>query len=101
MTPYYERTLDSFADAVITRTIRSERNWYAVLDTGPYCETSLDFSTCRPTEAEAIAACAAKIRADAKGIGKYAPHGLLTPCYDLHFRLMRWWAEKEVNFSST
>lgn len=98
-TPYYERTLDSFADSIITRVHRNESRtgWYACLDVGPESYVSdPDFSTYAATRKEAIRLCAEAIRQDAKGIGKYAPHSLLVPGdYDLHFRLMKHWAKKE------
>lgn len=40
--------------------------------------------------------CATKIRNDAKGIGKFAPHSALLPGYELHFVLMAHWAAKEA-----
>jgi hypothetical protein len=98
MTPYYERKPNSFADDIITKVSQGDNGlWYATLDTGPNRALSdPDFSTCAETPEEATRRCAAAIRADAQGIGKYAPHGCLKPgSYDLHFRLMKWWAEKE------
>lgn len=93
-----QRTLDSFADHIITRASRGKDSglWYAVLDVPlPGYVADPDFSTCCRTKAEAVAACAKKIREDAKGIGKYAPHDLVTPSYDLHYRLMPHWEAKE------
>ena len=95
--PYYERSLDSFADDVIT-SVRPGRNglWYAVLDVGPnHYPGDPDFSTCCDSNARAIAECAKKIRNDAKGVGKYAPHSILVTPYDFHFRLAKHWASKE------
>ena len=98
MTPYYKRMLDSFADGIITKVVHGDHLWYATLDTGPYYKGfGPDFSSSGKTPEEAVANCAAKIRADAQGTGKFAPHDILTPGYDLHFRLMKWWAEKETN----
>ncbi|MCE6958721.1 hypothetical protein LAZ40_06630 [Cereibacter sphaeroides] len=88
------RTLDSFADDIICQR-SGDRN--AVLDCGfldnisdpdfaPY-GYGADF-------AEAARNCAQWIRADARGIGKYAPHRCLTG-YDLHYRLMPHWDRKE------
>lgn len=97
--PYYKRTLDSFADEIITSAIRSGdgRRWYAVIDVGPKRWVSdPDFSRCGATRQEAQRQCAQAIRNDARGIGKYAPHSLLRDGYDLHFRLMKHWAEKEA-----
>ncbi len=97
--PFYKRTLESFADETITcaRPSRDGQRWYAVIDVGPQGRVSdPDFSNCAATETEARRRCAARIRADAKGIGKYSPHSLLKPGYDLHFRLMKHWAEKET-----
>jgi hypothetical protein len=71
-------SLDKFTDATLTRAQRSESGlWYAVIDHAPaVAEFSwLDFSSCSSvSEAAARSSCAAKIRADANGIGKYAPH---------------------------
>lgn len=91
------RTLDSFADEIITKVSRAQNGlWYATLDVGPrWFVSDPDFSTCAVTKEAAIAKCAAKIRADARGEGKYAPHDLLLPGYSLHYRLMPYWAEKE------
>lgn len=91
-TPFYERTLDSFSDAVITSARQGNDStlWYAVLDWGARSYPSdADFSTCASTREEAVALCAAKIRDDQKGIGKYAPHDL-----DM-WRLCEHWVSKE------
>ncbi len=95
--PFYKRTLDSFADDVITRSRPSSdgRGWYASLDVGPDSQVSdPDFCRYAKTQAAAIALCAAAIRSDAQGIGPYAPHRCFSD-YDLHFRLMKHWAAKE------
>ena len=65
------RTLDSFADETITCARQSDNGlWYAILDVGPdgYVGDP-DFVTCRDTREQAVAACAATIRADAVGVG--------------------------------
>lgn len=95
--PYYERSLGSFSDEVITDVIEGRNGtWYAVLDVGPKRGPGdPDFSTGARTREDAVALCAAKIRRDAVGVGKYAPHSVLTG-YDLHFRLARHWASKEA-----
>lgn len=95
---FYERTLDSFADHIITRARPYDGGWHAVLDCGFRTNVSdPDFSThgYGRTKEEAQAKSAAAIRADAVGVGKYAPHSLLVPGYDLHWRLMRHWDMKE------
>jgi len=98
-TPFYRRTLDSFGDEIITR--QSEREgggWHAVLDCGIDSQVSdPDFSPWGygATREEAARNCAAAIRKDAQGMGKFAPHSVLVPGYDLHFRLMRHWDKKE------
>ena len=99
-TPYYERTLDSFADHIITRcTDKPSSNGYynAVLDTGPNGHVSDPDFACQgygKTRAEAIAKCATAIRADARGVGKYAPHRCFQG-YDFHWRLAKYWEMKE------
>jgi hypothetical protein len=103
--PFHERTLDSFSDETITRAWPSketENLWYAVLDVGPMRNVSdPDFSTAAKTREEAIAKAARKIRDDARGIGKYAPHAILRPgSYDLRWRLMKHWADKEAKGSA-
>lgn len=98
---YWERTLDSFADDIITKCTDklSESGFYnASLDTGPNHYISDPDFACSgygKTREEAIAKCAAAIRADSKGIGKYAPHSCFLG-YDFHFRLAKYWAEKEA-----
>lgn len=94
--PFYERSLDSFADEIITR-VRSSldgERYYAVLNAPYESRITTDFSTCRPTPELAVAACAAKIRQDHLGTGKYAPHACLQG-YTLKFVLMKYWAELE------
>ena len=99
-TPYYERTLDSFADHTITKcTDKPSANGFynATLDTGPNGSLSdPDFAPhgYGKTREEAIAKCAAAIRADARGIGKFAPHSCFQG-YDFHWRLAKYWSEKE------
>lgn len=97
--PFYERDLASFADDIITRQTRnSDGSWHAVLDCGliPHLSDP-DFSPYgyAATKEEAARRSAHAIRQDAKGIGKYAPHSVLVPGYDLSFRLMRHWDKKE------
>lgn len=98
-TPFYKRTLDSFADHIITRARpRDDGSWHAVLDCGFRSHVSdPDFSPYGygQSREEASARSAAAIRADARGIGKFAPHSLLVPGYDLHWRLMKHWEMKE------
>lgn len=97
--PFYERTLDSFADHIITRQRqRKDGNWHAVLDCG-FDERVSDpdfgpdgYGATRKQSAER---CAYAIRQDAIGIGKFAPHSILTDGYDLHWRLMKHWEKKE------
>lgn len=95
-TPFYERTLDSFANNIIVRTIRTKEGlYYGVLNKPSVTHITEDFATCRETEAKAIADCAKKIRNDHLGIGKYAPHACLRDGYTLRFELMKYWAEQE------
>jgi hypothetical protein len=98
-TPFYKRTLDSFADDVITRQRpRADGGWHAVLDTGVTRQVSdPDFSPSGygATREEAARRCARAIRDDASGIGKFAPHSVLEDGYDLRWRLMRHWDKKE------
>jgi hypothetical protein len=98
-TPYYQRTLDSFADHIISKARpRKDGGWHAVLDCSFKTYVSdPDFSThgYGKDAAEAHARSAKGIRDDAIGIGKYAPHAILKDSYDLHWRLMRHWDRKE------
>lgn len=98
-TPFYERTLDSFADHIITRQRqRKDGNWHAVLDCSFDDQVSdPDFSPYGygATREQAAERCAHAIRQDAIGIGKFAPHSVLKDGYALHFRLMRHWEKKE------
>ncbi len=96
--PFWGRTLDSFSDETITKVRQSEGGtWYASLDTGPDRYVSdPDFAVGAATRHEAVRLCAARIRADARGEGKYAPHDLLVPGrYDFSYRLAKHWAAKE------
>lgn len=97
--PFYERTLDSFADHIITRQRqRNDGNWHAVLDCGFDKRVSdPDFSPYGygATRKQSAERCAYAIRQDAIGIGKFAPHSILTDGYDLHWRLMKHWEKKE------
>lgn len=96
MTEYYNRTLDSFADEIITRCSGPTNGWYhAVLDRGPY-DISFDFAAYGygRTREEAIARCASEIRRDARGIGKFAPHDCFRG-YTFRFQLCKYWSEKE------
>ncbi|TLX16251.1 hypothetical protein [Rhizobium sp. MHM7A] len=97
-TPFYKRTLDSFADHIITRARRYGDGFHAVLDCGfdSYVGDP-DFSPhgYGKTKEEAARRSAAAIRNDAIGIGKFAPHSLLVPGYELNFRLMKHWDMKE------
>ena len=97
-TPFYKRTLDSFADHIITRARPYDGGFHAVLDCGFHTYVSdPDFSSYGygKTMEEAASRSATAIRNDAMGIGKYAPHSLLVPGYDLRFRLMKHWDMKE------
>jgi hypothetical protein len=97
--PFYERTLDSFADHIITRQRqRNDGNWHAVLDCGFEKRVSdPDFSPYGygATRKQSAERSAHAIRQDAIGIGKFAPHAILTDGYDLHWRLMKHWEKKE------
>lgn len=97
--PYYERNLDSYADHIICFVRQNrEGHWRAVLDCGLTSDPAdPDFASHgygRSME-EAAKRCADVVRADALGIGKFAPHSVLVPGYELHFKLMRHWAKKE------
>jgi hypothetical protein len=95
-TPFYERSLDSFADEIITQVAQSNDGlYYAWLARPPGSYITADFSACRTTAEQAIAHCAAKIRQDHLGIGRYAPHRCLSDGYTLRFVLMKYWAELE------
>jgi len=97
--PYYERNLDSYADHIICH-VRQDRegHWRASLDCGLTLDPSdPDFAShgYGASMEQAAQRCADVIRADAMGIGKFAPHRVLTPGYDLKSKLMRHWAKKE------
>lgn len=97
--PFHERTLDSFADDIIVRVQPSGdgNRWHAALDVGLWrFNGDPGFTTTDPDRDDAVGRCARAIRDDAMGIGKYAPHTLLSPKgYDFRFRLCRHWATKE------
>lgn len=97
--PYYKRELSSFDDQIITRQRPTrDGNWHAVLDCGFDTHVSdPDFSPSGygANREQAAANSAFAIRQDAVGIGKFAPHDVLVPGYDLSFRLMRHWDLKE------
>lgn len=101
--PFYERSLDSFSDETITHVHPSDSGvlWYATLDASPQARWpgSPDFSRCAGSREAAIEACARAIRDDAQGIGKYAPHTILTG-YGL-FQLRRHWEKKEIVAASS
>lgn len=102
LVPYRQRTLESFADDVITTSHRGEsgRYWYAKLDVGPQKQVSdPDFSQCAESEEEARAKCARTIRDDARGIGKYAPHSILVD--GLQSRLLKHWVQKEIEMRTS
>lgn len=88
-----ERTLDDFADHIITRNTKRGN---AVLDTGFKSQVSdPDFAPngYGPTPADACVNCATAIRANAKGT---KPRSCIKPDgYDLRYRLMRVWVRKE------
>ena len=97
--PFYKRTLDSFADHIISRQKRrDDGGWHAVLDCGfdDYVSDP-DFSPdgYGATREQAAARSANAIRQNAMGIGKNAPKSVLEDGYDLHFRLMKHWDKKE------
>jgi len=97
--PYYQRSLDSFTNEIITRVWPSPSGnlWHVVLDTGVVDHPGdPDFSWAAKTPEDAVSQCAERIRKDAKGIGKYAPHSIMVPGHDLHHRLMKHWADKET-----
>jgi len=91
------RTLDSFDDETIVKVRQSSNLWYAQLEYGDaeIYPSYPDFSTCANTRESAIKQCADKLRNDAIGIGKYAPHSILTR-YELHYVLFPQWEKKEL-----
>jgi hypothetical protein len=99
-TPFWQRTLDSFADEVIARAYyvpvddEGRGGYYAaILRTPKYDLCDPDFRSYGDTAAQAQAACAKKIRAAAKD-GRY--ERVLQPGrYDFHFRLCKHWVEIE------
>ncbi|MFO1027771.1 MAG: hypothetical protein U1E70_21550 [Acetobacteraceae bacterium] len=96
--PFDERTLDSFADEIIVRAEpAADGRWRAVLDVGLWrFNGDPEFASTDTSREAAVARCAQTIRDDARGIGRYAPHTLLSPKgYDFRFRLCRHWVTKE------
>ncbi|NTF18096.1 hypothetical protein G6L37_06735 [Agrobacterium rubi] len=97
--PYYERTLDSYADHIICHVRQNrEGHWRAILDCGLAAGPGEpDFAShgYGASPEQAAQRCADAIRANASEIGNRAPHRHLTPGYDLKFTLMRHWAKKE------
>jgi hypothetical protein len=94
--PFWERPLSDFSDDTITKVRQvSHGGWYASLDAGPEerWASTPDFATCAATPEEAVRRCAETIRNDQIGIGKYAPHSILSG-YGL-FLLRKHWARKE------
>jgi len=94
--PFWQKTLDDYPDDIIVRTRASGRGWYAVLDSGfDSSPGDPDFSTFGETREQAVANAARIIRADAQGIGKFAPHSILVQPYSLHFQLCKHWELKQ------
>ncbi len=65
--------------------------WYATVALDRIWAGDPDLSACAKTADEAIARCAARVRADLRGEGKYAPHW--NP-YDVTFRLLPHWEQR-------
>ena len=83
--------IEQVPDHILTRAERASSGlWYAVLNLPPGSFSWLDFSTCADTEDAARAQCATKIRDDARGIGKFAPHAELTG-YSLYYKQIPYW----------
>jgi hypothetical protein len=97
--PFYQRTLDSFSDEIITSVRQSSDNglWYASLALAPGMIRMLypNYSTCRNTREEAVRDCAQRIRESAAQRPDYHGRLLAPDGYYFCFKLARHWVEKE------
>ena len=92
--PWYERTLNSFANNIITRASKGKTCWYASLDNRALTYAfPPDFSTGADTREDAIRFCSLKLRLDALGVGKYAPHNVFKSID--FWNLKDFWRKKE------
>jgi hypothetical protein len=87
------RRLEPLPDAAICNASQggSKNLWYATVALDTRCPSDPDFLTTRKTKQAAIHDCAAKVRADLHGEGKYAPHW---SDYDVIYRLLPYWEQR-------
>jgi hypothetical protein len=65
--------------------------WYASVALEKRWPSDPDFATTRKNKHAAIRSCAAKVRADLRGKGAYAPHW---SHYDMIYRLLPYWEQR-------
>lgn len=95
-TPFYQRTLDSFADDIITEVRQGGRGlWYAAADFRANPRTHSDFANAGSTREEAVARCAAAMRQSARGENPKGYRCGELEGYMLHWHHMALWAQKE------
>lgn len=87
------RRLEALPDAAICNAHRggSKNLWYATVALDTRWPSDPDFMTARKTQQAAIRDCAAQVRADLRGEGKYAPHW---SDYDVTYRLLPYWEQR-------
>jgi len=87
------RRLKALPDAAICNASQggSHNLWYATVALDTRWPSDPDFLTTRKTKQAAIHDCAAKVRGDLHGEGKYAPHW---SDYDVTYRLLPYWEQR-------
>jgi hypothetical protein len=86
------RRLQALPDeALVVARQADNGRWYATVALDRRWPSDPDFSTCCTTAPEAVQRCAASIRADLRGEGKYAPHWT---AYDVTYHLMTHWESR-------
>ena len=87
------RRLEALPDAAICNAHQggSKNLWYATVALDTRWPSDPDFMTARKTKQAAIRDCAAQVRADLHGEGKYAPHW---SDYDVTYRLLPYWEQR-------
>lgn len=87
------RRLKALPDAAICDAHQggSKNLWYATVALDTRWPSDPDFLTARKTKQTAIHDCAAQVRADLQGEGKYAPHW---SGYAVTYRLLPYWEQR-------
>lgn len=87
------RRLAALPDAAICNAHQggSKNLWYATVALDQRWSGDPDFMTAQKTKQAAIQDCAARVRADLHGDGKYAPHW---SDYDVTYRLLPYWEQR-------